>query len=193
MSAAFNPLPVALPGVRLLEPRVFSDQRGAFIKTYHEPAWRHAGITFEMREEYYSVSRRGVLRGMHFQTPPEDHVKLVYCPSGRVLDVLLDLRRGSPTFGRSMVQELSSENRLIFVLPAGIAHGFLCLAEQSVMVYKTSTVHSPAHDAGIRWDSFGFDWGRETPVVSERDAAFPSFADFPSPFSWPQPGPPHPL
>lgn len=183
MSAAFNSLPVAMPGVRLLEPRAFSDQRGVFIKTYHEPAWRQAGITFEMQEEYYSVSRRGVLRGMHFQTPPEDHVKLVYCPSGRVLDVLLDLRRGSPTFGRSMAQELSSENRLIFVLPPGIAHGFLCLEEQSVMVYKTNTVHSPANDAGIRWDSFGFDWGWQAPVVSERDASFPSLADFSSPFA----------
>ena len=182
MNGPFNSLPMALSGVRLLEPRIFSDRRGAFIKTYHEPVWRDAGISFVMKEEYYSISHRGVLRGMHFQSPPEDHTKLVYCPSGRVLDVLLDLRRSSPTFGQSVAMELSAENRLILIIPSGIAHGFLSIDEQSIMVYKTSAVHSPAHDAGIRWDSFGFDWGRDSPVVSERDAAFPTLADFSSPF-----------
>jgi dTDP-4-dehydrorhamnose 3,5-epimerase len=182
MSRPFNLLPVALPGVRLLEPRLFSDRRGLFVKTYHEPAWREAGLPFAMREEYYSVSHRGVLRGMHFQTPPEDHTKVVYCPCGRVLDVLLDLRRSSPTFGQTASRELSAENRLILVIPTGIAHGFLTLEAGSVLVYKTGTVHSPAHDAGIRWDSFGFDWGCDAPVLSERDAAFPALADFASPF-----------
>lgn len=184
MRGPFNSLPVALPGVRLLEPRLFSDRRGAFIKTYHEPAWHEAGIPFAMKEEYYSVSHRGVLRGMHFQTPPEDHAKLVYCPCGRVLDVLLDLRRGSPTFGQCAARELSADNRLILIIPVGIAHGFLSLEDRSVMVYKTTTTHSPDHDAGIRWDSFGFDWGREPPMVSERDAAFPTFVDYSSPFDW---------
>lgn len=183
MSSPFNSLPVALPGVRLLQPRLFSDQRGSFIKTYHEKAWHDAGIGFAIKEEYYSISRQGVLRGMHFQSPPEDHTKIVYCPSGRVLDVLLDLRRNSPTFGQPVAMELSAENRLILVIPTGIAHGFLSQEEQSVMVYKTSTVHSPAHDAGIRWDSFGFDWGWGNPVISKRDTAFPALADFSSPFA----------
>lgn len=182
MSGFFKTLPVALPGVRLLEPRNFSDRRGAFIKTYHESAWHEAGISFSMKEEYYSISRQGVLRGMHFQSPPEDHTKMVYCPSGRVLDVLLDLRLNSPTFGQSVAMELSAETRMILMIPAGIAHGFLSLEEQSIMVYKTSTMHSPAHDAGIRWDSFGFDWGPDVPVLSDRDAAFPALADFASPF-----------
>lgn len=189
MTAPFQTLPSALPGVRLLKPHVFSDQRGDFIKTYHEAAWHVAGIHFAMREEYYSVSRRGVLRGMHFQVPPEHHTKLVYCPCGRVLDVLLDLRQGSPTFGQSSVQELSAENRLILLIPTGIAHGFLSLEESSVLVYKTSTVHSPAHDAGIRWDSFGFNWGPEVSVVSGRDTAFPPFANFTTPFFWDQSSP----
>lgn len=193
MSAAFKNLPVALPGVRLLEPRLFSDQRGSFVKTYHASAWHDSGISFAMREEYYSISRRGVLRGMHFQTPPEDHAKLVYCPCGRVLDVLLDIRRGSPTFGLCMAQELSAENRLILVIPPGMAHGFLSLEEQSIMLYKTTTVHNPSLDAGIRWDSFGFDWGPGAPVISERDASFPDFADFSTPFSWQQSDPAHPL
>jgi dTDP-4-dehydrorhamnose 3,5-epimerase len=182
MNGPFHSLPVALPGVRLLQPRLFGDRRGTFIKTYHEEAWHEAGISFTIKEEYYSISRQGVLRGMHFQSPPEDHTKIVYCPSGRVLDVLLDLRRSSPTFGQAAVMELSAENRLILIIPNGIAHGFLSREESSIMVYKTSTVHSPAHDAGIRWDSFGFDWGCDAPVLSERDAAFPALADFASPF-----------
>ncbi len=183
MSAFFNELPVSLPGVRLLEPRVFRDPRGAFVKTYHEQKLRAAGINFVMREEYYSVSGRGVVRGMHFQRPPEDHAKLVYCIRGQVLDVLLDLRRDSPTFGQFASRELSAENRLIFSIPTGIAHGFLSREEASVMVYKTTTVHSATHDAGIRWDSFGFDWGVAAPIVSERDAAFPTLADFATPFA----------
>ena len=183
MSGPFNSLPVALPGVRLLEPPLFRDQRGTFIKTYHEPAWLAAGLPFAMKEEYYSVSRLGVLRGMHFQTPPEDHAKVVYCPCGRVLDVLLDLRRGSPTYGQCAAWELSAENRLILIIPSGLAHGFLSQEEGSVLVYKTGTVHSPALDAGIRWDSFGFDWGWPAPMVSDRDRAFPALADFSSPFA----------
>lgn len=183
MSLLFRSMPTPLPGVHLLEPRLFSDERGSFTKTYHEPAWREAGIDFEMKEEYHSVSHRGVLRGMHFQTPPQDHAKVVYCPHGRVQDVLLDLRRNSPTFGRAAARELSAENRLILFIPAGVAHGFLSLEERSILVYKTGTVHSPEHDAGIRWDSFGFDWGHTAPVVSARDAAFPSFANFSSPFA----------
>lgn len=182
MSEPFKSLPVALPGVRVLEPRCFSDPRGAFIKTYHEQAWQNAGISFAMKEEYYSISHQGVLRGMHFQFPPEEHIKMVYCASGCVLDVILDLRRNSPAFGRYAALELSAENRQILIIPAGIAHGFLSREPHSIMVYKTSTVHSPAHDAGIRWDSFGFDWGLDHPVLSERDAAFPALADFSSPF-----------
>ena len=162
---------------------MFSDQRGAFIKTYHEEAWHEAGINFTMKEEYYSTSRQGVLRGMHFQSPPEDHAKMVFCPRGRVLDVLLDLRRNSPTYGQSASMELSAENRMILIIPTGIAHGFLSKEDQSIMVYKTSSMHSHTHDAGIRWDSFGFGWGQDISVISERDAAFPALADFSTPFN----------
>ena len=150
MSVLFTELPVALPGVRRLKPRVFRDQRGTFVKTYHEEALRGAGINFVMQEEYYSASGRGVLRGMHFQIPPAEHAKLVYGIQGRVLDVLLDLRRGSPTFGHSAASELSAENRLIFYLPPGIAHGVLSQEDNSLMIYKTTTVHNFAHDAGSR-------------------------------------------
>jgi dTDP-4-dehydrorhamnose 3,5-epimerase len=183
MNQAFHEQPPPLPGVRLLQPRLFRDDRGDFVKTYHENIFAELGLTLPIREEYYSVSRRDVIRGMHFQLPPADHAKLVYCLHGRVRDVILDLRRHAPTYGQSAACELSADNRCILVLPPGFAHGFLALENDSVLVYKTSTVHSPAHDAGIRWDSFGFNWEVSAPIVSARDAAFPPFADFLSPFS----------
>lgn len=171
-----------LPGVRLIKPKVFEDARGDFVKTFHCGLFRDLGIDFTPVEEFYSTSRKNVLRGMHFQLPPHDHSKLVYCIRGRVLDVLVDLRPGSPGYGCFASAELSRENRSQFYIPSGIAHGFLALEDDSVMVYKTTTVHAPSHDAGIRWDSFGFDWGVDSPICSPRDLAFPSMADFVSPF-----------
>src|SRR5436190_19139025 len=106
MKDAFSELPVTMPGVRLFEPRVFRDGRGDFVKTFHSGAYRDLGIKFIVEEEFYSVSKKNVLRGMHFQLPPHDHAKIVYCVAGRVLDVLLDLRKNSPTFGRSMSVEM---------------------------------------------------------------------------------------
>ena len=171
------------PGAFLLQPKAFEDARGEFVKTFHEGVFRELGIAFCPVEEFFSTSRRGVLRGMHFQLPPHDHAKLVYCVRGRVLDVLLDLRKGSPSFGRSVAAELSRENRRMFFIPSGIAHGFLSLEDESLMIYKTSSVHAPAHDAGVRWDSFGFDWGLPAaPIMSARDAALPPFASFANPF-----------
>jgi dTDP-4-dehydrorhamnose 3,5-epimerase-like enzyme len=108
-------------------------------------------------------------------------VKLVYCPVGAVLDVLVDLRRGAGQ-GRVASLVLSEDEPSILVIPKGVAHGFKALRDNSLMVYKTSTEHAPSHDAGIRWDSFGFDWGVKTPVVSARDAAHPALGDFVSPF-----------
>jgi len=121
------------------------------------------------------------VRGMHFQLPPHDHVKLVYCPVGAVLDVLVDLRKGSG-MGRVASAELRGDEPSLLVIPKGVAHGFRALRDDSLMVYKTSTEHAPSHDAGIRWDSFGFDWGVALPVLSARDAAHPALADFASPF-----------
>jgi dTDP-4-dehydrorhamnose 3,5-epimerase len=182
MNGLFQELSAPLPGVRLLEPRAHRDERGSFVKTFHADAWREAGLELAMREDYYSVSGRHVLRGMHFQVPPESHTKMVYCVSGRVLDVLLDLRRSSPSFGQCAGREFSAANRWMLLIPPGIAHGFLSLADEATMVYKTTTVHSPAHDAGIRWDSFGYNWGLSSPLVSPRDASFPGLAEFDTPF-----------
>jgi dTDP-4-dehydrorhamnose 3,5-epimerase len=176
--------PTALAGLVCLQPRVFTDHRGEFVKTYHDQTFRELGLPFETREEFFSTSRQHVLRGMHFQIPPADHVKLVYCITGAVLDVVLDLRRQSPTYGQAVAEELSAANRRAFYIPSGFAHGFLALTEGALMVYKTSTVHAPACDRGIRWDSFGFAWplGGVPPILSQRDQDFPALADFHSPF-----------
>jgi dTDP-4-dehydrorhamnose 3,5-epimerase/CDP-3, 6-dideoxy-D-glycero-D-glycero-4-hexulose-5-epimerase len=170
------------PGVHLLKPAAFQDQRGDFVKTFNVDAFVALGICFKPVEEFFSTSRKNVLRGMHFQLPPYDHDKLVYCIRGRVLDVLFDLRRSSPTHGQVTSTELSRENHHQFYIPKGVAHGFLALEDDSVMVYKTSTVHRPTHDAGIRWDSIGFDWGINTPIVSARDVGFGSLSEFATPF-----------
>ena len=180
----FTVLQTSLSGLVSLEPKIFTDHRGAFVKTYHGPVFQELGIPFEAKEEFFSTSHRGVLRGMHFQLPPADHAKLVYCIVGAVLDVVLDLRRQSPTYGQACSLELSETNRRAFYIPTGFAHGFLALTEGALMVYKTSTTHTPACDAGIRWDSFGFNWplAESGPIISKRDAEFQALADFKSPF-----------
>src|SRR5258708_28673738 len=165
-----------------ITPKIFRDARGSFTKTWHPDLLETHGITMTIAEEFYSVSDLGVLRGMHLQLPPYDYEKLVYCVAGSVLDVLLDLRLGSPTYGQTWSWELSPENGAILYIPKGIAHGFLSLAADSVMVYKTSIVYSPEHDTGVLWDSFGFNWPAQKPTLSERDQKFSSLFDFVSPF-----------
>jgi len=163
-----------LPGTWLHRLGLFSDARGSFVKTYARTALYGAGLDFDFAEEFYSTSHKGVLRGMHFQLPPHDHVKLVYCAIGAVQDVLLDLRRG-PGYGEVATVQLRGEAPALLVIPRGVAHGFLSLQDGSLMVYKTSSEHAPAHDAGIRWDSFGFDWGITGATLSQRDASHPAF------------------
>lgn len=170
-----------LPGCFLLQPKTLEDQRGCFVKTYHEGLYAELGVNLEIREEFFSISHMNVLRGMHFQLPPHEHDKLVYCTRGRVRDVLLDLRKGE-SYGRVISAQLSGENGHLIFIPKGIAHGFVALADNTLMLYKTSTVHMPESDCGIRWDSFGFDWGINKPIMSARDQIHTPFGDFVSPF-----------
>lgn len=176
-----------LPGVWLLSLKRFNDARGSFVKTFIRstfdalPGLGPSDPSFDFREEFYSLSNKDVLRGMHFQRPPHDHDKLVYCAAGRVLDVLLDLRKG-PGYGKSGSVTLDAETPQLLVIPKGIAHGFVAQQDQSLLVYKTSTEHAPSHDAGIRYDSFGFEWPCAEPILSDRDRKHPALADFESPF-----------
>ena len=170
-----------LPGCFLLQCKRFEDARGVFVKTYHQELCKGLGIDIEIREEYYSMSRRDVLRGMHFQLPPHAHDKLVYCTLGKVRDVLLDLRKG-PGYGKSASVELCGESGHLLFIPMGVAHGFIVLSQEAMMLYKTSTVHAPHADCGIRWNSFGFEWGVFAPILSVRDQQHDALEDFLSPF-----------
>lgn len=168
-----NIKPSLIQGVYEIENRIFKDQRGEFVKTFHADQFESHGLDIDFKESFYSVSRKNVIRGMHFQLPPFDHSKLVYVVDGEILDVVVDVRRGAETFGRYFFARLSSENAKSLYMSKGFAHGFLTLSEQATVVYLTTTVHSLSHDAGIRWDSFGFDWlGVDQPIVSDRDKAF---------------------
>lgn len=170
-----------LPGAFHLPLVRLCDARGAFVKTHALGALARLGIHFELREEFYSLSRRDVIRGMHFQLPPHDHDKIVYCPQGRALDVLLDLREG-PSYGQSCGVLLDAQEPALVFIPRGVAHGFKALENETLMVYKTSSEYVPTHDAGVLWNSFGFDWSCAAPVLSERDCRHPPLRDFDSMF-----------
>lgn len=174
----------SIPGVYEIEMFHAGDERGSFTKPFHKQMLENQGLNGDFRESYFSVSSAGVIRGMHFQLPPHDHQKLVYCNSGALLDVVLDLRRGSPTYGQSASFELSGENHKALYIPTGLAHGFKVLKDNTMMTYLTGTEHAPNHDAGIHYNSFGFDWSEPNPVLSARDAGFPPLADFESPFTF---------
>ena len=173
-----------LVGAYIIRPRVFADARGSFVKTFHAPLFADNGLRTDWREEFYSVSRRGVIRGLHFQTPPAQHAKLVTCVAGKVIDVAVDLRRGSPTEGRVCSVTLDDRDGLGLYLPSGVAHGFQSLSEQSTMLYKVTSVHAPHSDAGIAFDSIAFDWPITDPIVSDRDREHPALADYASPFTF---------
>jgi len=158
-----------------IENEPFEDSRGSFVKTLHANTFEKNGLASEFKESFYSISKKGVLRGMHFQLPPNDHAKLVYVPDGEILDVAVDIRKESPTFGNFFSTHLSSENCKSLYLGKGFAHGFLTLSEQATVVYMITTVYSPESDSGVRWDSFGFDWGVQSPLISERDSKLLTF------------------
>ena len=179
-----------LPGAWRVRLKRFDDARGSFVKTYSRSAFDAAlrGLpgseAFDFQEEFYSTSARDVIRGLHFQRPPHDHVKLVYCAVGAAQDLLVDLRRG-PGYARVAAIELDADEPTLLLIPRGVAHGFRARVDHTLMVYKTSSEHAPTHDAGIRWDSIAHDWDCAVPTLSERDRAHPALADFDSPFNAP--------
>lgn len=173
---------IPLEGAKLLTLPAFADDRGDFVKTFHETSLRANGIDFNLKESYFSTSYKDVIRGMHFQTPPHQHAKIVFCPQGRILDVILDLRKNSATYGQYFAHELSAENRMAYYIPEGFAHGFKSLEDHSITYYLVSSEYSQNHDTGILYNSFGFDWGVEKPIISERDLSFPTLGAFKSSF-----------
>lgn len=171
-----------IPGVFEIEMFHAGDERGMFVKPYHKGTLEKHGLVSEFQESFYSTNQRGVIRGMHFQHPPFDHAKLVYCSSGRLIDVILDIRVGSPTYGKFANVELGGDNYKAVYMPSGVAHGFAVLEDNTCMVYLTETMHAPNADDGVRIDSFGFDWPFENPITSDRDNQFKPLNELESPF-----------
>jgi dTDP-4-dehydrorhamnose 3,5-epimerase len=178
----FDLVESALPGCRLLLPRFRDDRRGRFVKSFHAEFFAAHDMADVFREQYYSVSSRGVLRGLHFQVPPHDHAKLVICLAGEIFDAVVDLRVGSPEYGRHEQYRLTAERGEQLYIPSGMAHGFYVLSEQAVVLYGATSVYAPEHDTGLRWDSVDIEWPDDSPEVSDRDRALPRFAEFESPF-----------
>lgn len=172
----------SISGCYLVIPDCHADYRGKFVKTFHEPSFQELGFVTDFRETYYSTSRNGVLRGLHFQTPPYDHTKLVHCSFGTIFDAVLDLRSGSPTYGKFETYLLNDENQHMLYIAPGLAHGFYTMSKEALVMYQVTTVYDLAHDGGVKWDSAGIPWPCEEPVVSERDQNFPPLREYTSPF-----------
>lgn len=175
----------AIPGVFLVKHPVRSDARGSFTKLLHpDDLALGADEAFRLRESFVSWSEPGVFRGMHFQSPPFAHDKAVTCLAGKVLDVVLDLRRSSPAYGSAIGFHLDGDNPTTVVIPVGCAHGFAVLGtDRALLHYAVTTEHAPQNDLGVRWDSFGFAWPSGTAtVISDRDRAFPTLDHLPAVF-----------
>ena len=173
---------INIPGCFEIHPNVLKDERGTFVKTFHHDIFYKYGLTTDFAEEYYSYSKKGVLRGFHFQLPPHDHIKVVYCVSGTIMDAIIDLRKGSPTYRQHAVFELSGEKANALYLENGIAHAFYVMSDFAIVMYKVTTVYAPKHDVGILWNSAGVPWPDDKPVLSGRDESFPPLGQFKTPF-----------
>jgi len=180
--------PLAIPEVKVLRPKVFGDARGFFSEVYNAHAMAEAGIDIAFVQDNHSKSGpRGTVRGLHFQAPPYAQDKLVRVPRGRVLDVAVDLRVGSPTYGQHVSAELSADAWNQLFVPKGFAHGFCTLETDTEVVYKVSAYYAPDHDFGVLWNDpeLGIDWpvAAQDAVVSDKDARQPRFADLPTFFT----------
>lgn len=171
----FDFIDLDLPGLVMIEPRVFADSRGSFFETYRRSDFEQAGIKELFVQDNCARSSRGVLRGLHFQAPPRAQGKLVRCISGTIYDVAVDIRQGSPAYGRWAGVELSGENNRMLYLPPGFAHGFLVLSASAEVLYKCTDEYAPENDRGIIWNdpAIGITWPEQHPLLSEKDRRLP--------------------
>ena len=176
-----------IEGLVIIEPTLFGDDRGYFLESYNKKEFEKAIGEISFVQDNESKSSKGVLRGLHFQKPPYTQAKLVRCIEGKVLDVAVDIREGSETFGQHVTVELTGENKKQVFIPRGFAHGFLVLSESAIFAYKVDNSYAPTHDAGIRWDDslLNIQWGvsESEVLVSEKDAKLPFFLEFETPFT----------
>lgn len=183
-----NIIQTSIPGVVIIEPRLFKDDRGYFFESFSEREFNTQVREVKFVQDNESMSSYGVMRGLHFQRPPYTQSKLVRCVKGAVLDVTVDIRKGSPTYGQHVAVELTEENHRQFFVPRGFAHGFAVLSETAIFQYKCDNFYHPEADGGISIldDSLGIDWHIPTDhaILSEKDTKHPLLKDFDSPFDF---------
>lgn len=174
----------ALAGVVEFIPRVFGDARGAFFESFSARVFEQAGVSHEWVQDNQSSSARGVLRGLHFQRPPHAQAKLVRVAQGRALDVIVDLRSESATYGQHLAVELDAQRYNMLYVPIGFAHGFVALEDNTLFLYKCSDYYQPSAEGGLRWDdpTLDINWGIDSPNVSDKDQILPVLEGFESPF-----------
>ena len=179
----------SIPEVLVITPKRHGDARGFFSESWNRSAMAQAGLDLDFVQDNHSLSRAaGTIRGLHFQTPPHAQAKLVRCGRGALLDVAVDIRKGSPTYGKWVAEELSFENGRQLLVPVGFAHGFVTLTQDTEIIYKCTDYYAPACDRALRFDdpAIGIDWGitRDAAVLSDKDAAAPMLSDLDNPFTY---------
>lgn len=175
---------IFMNGPLVLQPKVFYDERGYFYESYNADAFKNAGIPDVFVQDNQSLSQKGALRGLHFQAPPFAQGKLVRVIKGAVYDVIVDVRKDSPTYGKHYGIELTEENFTMFWVPPGFAHGFVTLKDNTIFTYKCTNVYNKASEGGLLWSdpALGIDWNIENPIVSDKDKVLPNFENLVSPF-----------
>lgn len=168
----------------IIKPRVFADARGYFFESYNETVFKQNGIIANFVQDNQSLSNTGVLRGLHFQAPPFEQGKLVRVITGAVLDVAVDIRKNSPTYGEHVAMELTEENKTMFYIPPGFAHGFLTLRDNTIFSYKCTNVYNKASEGCVLWNDkdININWNISNPILSEKDLVGTPLKEFTSPF-----------
>ena len=173
-----------IEGLLVIKPKVFYDARGYFFEPYNKLRYQELGIQAEFVQDNQSLSQLGAVRGLHFQAPPFEQGKLVRVVKGSVLDVVVDIRKHSPTYGKHYAVELTEENMLQFWIPPGFAHGFATLKDNTIFEYKCTNYYNKSSEGGILWNdsTLAIQWGVQEPIVSDKDQTLPEFTSFQSPF-----------
>lgn len=173
-----------MQGLLLIKPRVFSDNRGYFFESYNKEAYNKLGINSEFVQDNQSLSQKNIVRGLHFQKNPKAQAKLVRVIKGAVLDVAVDIRKNSPTYGKVFTVELTESNFLSVFIPEGFAHGFATLEDNTIFSYKCSNLYAPDCEGGILWNcpTLNINWGIQNPILSDKDTKHPALDAFESPF-----------
>jgi len=173
-----------IKGLLIIKPKVFADDRGYFFESYNEIVFKNNGVDVKFLQDNQSLSNAGVLRGLHFQAPPFEQGKLVRVITGAVLDVAVDIRKDSPTYGENITIELTEENKTMFYIPPGFAHGFATLRDNTIFSYKCTNVYNKASEGTIQWNDkdLNIKWNMTNPILSDKDLNGVTFKDFKSPF-----------